>query len=284
MPQAKHTSHLRIESLISGADMSDRQYRLDDCCAVVTGSTSGIGRQIALEFAAAGADLVVHGRDGVRAEQVCLMIRDMKREATARVTDLAQVEALEPWVDALWRERPIDVWVNNAGVDVLTGDAACWSFGDKLARLWEVDVRATVELSRAVGRRMRERGRGVILNTGWDQAETGMAGDSGEMFAAAKGAIMAFSRSLAKSLAPRVRVHCIAPGWIRTRWGDTASEAWQRRAVGESLMARWGVPEDVARVARFLASPAGSFINGQVIAVNGGRADTFDRGSSDWSE
>ena len=103
------------------------------------------------------------------------------------------------------------------------------------------------------------------------------------MFAAVKGAIAAFSRSLAKSLAPHVRVNCLAPGWIRTAWGETASDAWQQRARRESLLGRWGEPEDVARVARFLASPAAAFINGQVIAVNGGRADPLDRESNDWS-
>ena len=112
---------------------------------------------------------------------------------------------------------------------------------------------------------------GVIVNMGWDQAETGMAGQSGEMFAAVKGAVMAFSKSLARSLAPKVRVNCLAPGWIKTAWGDTASPYWQERAVNESLLARWGTPEDVARVARFLASPASSFLTGQVIAVNGGQ-------------
>jgi 3-oxoacyl-[acyl-carrier protein] reductase len=256
--------------------------RLDDCRAVVTGSTSGIGRAIALELAAAGADLVIHGRDPRRAEAARAAIHVMKRGATVFVTDLAAVD-LDDFVDRLWREAPIDVWVNNAGVDVLTGDAASWPFGEKLARLWEVDVRATVELSRAVGRRMRERGRGVILNIGWDQAELGMAGDSGEMFAAVKGAVAAFTRSLAKSLAPQVRVNCIAPGWIRTAWGETASQAWQERARSESLLRRWGTPEDVAQTARFLASPAGSFINGQVIAVNGGRADPLGRGASEGS-
>jgi 3-oxoacyl-[acyl-carrier protein] reductase len=110
----------------------------------------------------------------------------------------------------------------------------------------------------------------VILNMGWDQAETGMEGDSGEMFAAVKGAIMAFSRSLAKSLAPAVRVNCLAPGWIKTAWGQGASEAWQDRARRESLLGRWGTPEDVARVARFLVSPAASFVNGQVVSINGG--------------
>ena len=81
---------------------------------------------------------------------------------------------------------------------------------------------------------------------------------------------MAFTRSLAKSLAPEVRVNCLAPGWIRTAWGEQASEYWQQRAASESLMGRWGTPEDVAHAARFLASPAASFVTGQVLEINGG--------------
>jgi 3-oxoacyl-[acyl-carrier protein] reductase len=97
-----------------------------------------------------------------------------------------------------------------------------------------------------------------------------MAGDSGEMFAATKGAVMAFTRSLAKSLAPEVRVNCVAPGWIKTAWGDDASEYWQNRAVKESLLARWGTPDDVARAVRFLVSPDAAFITGEVVRVSGG--------------
>jgi len=82
--------------------------------------------------------------------------------------------------------------------------------------------------------------------------------------------VMAFTKSLACSLAPEVRVNCLAPGWIKTAWGEHASECWQERARRESLLQRWGTPEDVARVARFLASPAAEFITGQVIPVNGG--------------
>jgi 3-oxoacyl-[acyl-carrier protein] reductase len=81
---------------------------------------------------------------------------------------------------------------------------------------------------------------------------------------------MAFSRSLARSLAPEVRVNCVAPGWIKTAWGEQASDYWQQRAVRESLLGRWGTPEDVAAAVRFLVSPAAGFITGQVIAVNGG--------------
>jgi 3-oxoacyl-[acyl-carrier protein] reductase len=81
---------------------------------------------------------------------------------------------------------------------------------------------------------------------------------------------MAFTRSLAKTLAPQVRVNCLAPGWIKTAWGDRASDYWQQRAQRESLLRRWGTPEDVARAARFLVSPAASFITGHVLPVNGG--------------
>ena len=105
---------------------------------------------------------------------------------------------------------------------------------------------------------------------GWDQAETGMEGDSGELFAATKGAIMAFTRSLALSLAPSVRVNAVAPGWIKTAWGESASAAWQERVLRETPLARWGTPEDVARVARFLVGPDAAFLTGQVVRVNGG--------------
>ena len=117
---------------------------------------------------------------------------------------------------------------------------------------------------------MKSAGSGVILNIGWDQADRGMEGDSGELFAAAKNAVMGFTRSLAVSLAPEVRVNCIAPGWIRTAWGAQASETWQERVRRETPLQRWGEPADIAALARFLASPDAAYITGQVIAANGG--------------
>lgn len=198
------------------------------------------------------------------------------------MADLGDAATHEGFVEQAWNWRDgVDIWINNAGADVLTGESADLSFDGKLALLWQVDVTATIRLSRMVGDRMKERARetddAVILNVGWDQAECGMAGDSGEMFAAIKGAIMAFSKSLAQTLAPSVRVNCLAPGWIKTSWADDASEYWQERARRESLIGRWGTPEDVARGARFLASPAANFITGQVVPINGG----FRRGASD---
>ncbi len=244
--------------------------------AVVTGSSSGIGRAIALHLATAGADVLVHTRTHrERAADVARAVRDLGRCSEVLCADLAEPGTHESFVERAWDcLEGVEIWVNNAGADVLTGPAADWSFREKLEVLWRTDVLGTIELSRCVGRRMREVAHPAhnrsILNIGWDQAECGMAGDSGEMFAAVKGAVMAFTKSLAKSLAPQVRVNCLAPGWIRTAWGAEASEYWQRRASGESLLQRWGTPEDVAQVAGFVVSPAASFITGQIIAVNGG--------------
>jgi 3-oxoacyl-[acyl-carrier protein] reductase len=97
-----------------------------------------------------------------------------------------------------------------------------------------------------------------------------MAGENAELFSTTKGAIMAMTKSLAHSLAPAVRVNCIAPGWIQTQWGESTTPYWDNRAKSESLMDRWGKPEDVARAALFLCSDQSDFISGQIIPVNGG--------------
>jgi 3-oxoacyl-[acyl-carrier protein] reductase len=205
------------------------------------------------------------------AESLASEIRDAGGGAVALCADLSAAAGRQSFADEAWHRRSrVDVLVNLAGADVLTGDAAHWTFENKLAALWQVDVLGTIELSRAIGQRMKARGSGVILNIGWDQAEQGMAGDSGEMFAAVKGAVMGFSRSLAQSLAPQVRVNCVAPGWIRTAWAEQASDYWQQCGQRQSLRGRWGTPEDIANAALFLASPASEFINGQVIPINGG--------------
>lgn len=252
--------------------------------AVVTGAATGIGRATALELASAGAAVFLHARHSAEAlDSLAAEIRALGSQATTYLCDLADPAQHAPLVERAWQwQAGLDIWVNNAGVDVLTGPAAAWSFERKLAALLEVDLAATIALSRLVGQRMQQQHQqrqqspqqqqrcGLIINTGWDQSAHGMEGDSGQLFAAVKGAVTAFSRSLAKSLAPQVRVNVVAPGWIQTAWGEQAPPQWQARARREALLDRWGTPADVARVTRFLASDAASFVNAQVIDVNGG--------------
>jgi 3-oxoacyl-[acyl-carrier protein] reductase len=238
----------------------------------VLGSTSGIGRAVAFALANAGADVIVHGRfSRERADAVATELKAKGVRTGVLMADLADRDAGDRLVQDAWNLWDgLDAWLHIAGADTLTGAAARLPFDAKLELLWSVDVVATVRLCRAVGKRMATAGSGAIVTMGWDQAETGMEGDSGELFATTKGAIMSFTRSLALSLAPTVRVNCVAPGWIKTAWGEGASQSWHERVLRETPLARWGTPEDVARVASFLVSPAAAFVTGQVIRVNGG--------------
>jgi 3-oxoacyl-[acyl-carrier protein] reductase len=240
--------------------------------AVVTGSSGGIGRAIALEFAHAGADLVIHAwRSHQAAESVANEVRHVGRASTVLLSDLGTVDHLPSFVDDCWRALgSVDIWVNNAGADLLTGDQVRCTFEEKLQLVLDVDVRGSILLSKLAGERMVRETGGVILNIGWDQADRGMEGASGELFAASKNAVMGFTRSLAVSLAPRVRVNCIAPGWIRTAWGEQAGQTWQDRVRKETPLGRWGTPDDVAKLARFLASSDAAYLTGQVIRINGG--------------
>jgi 2-amino-4-hydroxy-6-hydroxymethyldihydropteridine diphosphokinase len=277
-PQAVHPgSGLSVQALLeklqagrTNPEIPGRE--LAGLRALVTGSTSGIGRAIALELARAGADVVAHGRQspavaGAVGEQIkALSGRSQVLMADLQVTDECRELVRRAW--DLW--DGLDIWINNAGADTLTGEAGRWPFERKLHELLATDVTATVLLARDVGRRMKERGSGCVVNMGWDQAETGMEGDSGQLFGTVKGAVMAFTKSLALTLAPQVRVNCLAPGWIRTAWGSKASGYWHERVRAETPLGRWGAPQDVARAARWLVSPAAAFITGQVLRVNGG--------------
>jgi 3-oxoacyl-[acyl-carrier protein] reductase len=240
---------------------------------LVTGGSSGIGRAIALAGAKAGADVAVTYRTNEKgARDVERDIRAMGRKAAtfrADVADESSVRELGP--SAMKALGRLDVWVNNAGADILTGPGALLPDGDKLDLLLAVDLRGTILASwRAVELLSAQPDGGVIINMSWDHVLTGMPGTNPQMFAAVKGGVLAFSKSLARSVAPRVRVNVLAPGWIETSFGAGLDDAKRREIAGETPLERWGTPEDVAGAAVFLASPAAAFLTGQTILVGGG--------------
>ena len=162
-----------------------------------------------------------------RARDVAREIEAVGRRAAVFRTDIAEassVRALGPAArDALGR---LDVWVNNAGADILTGAAASLDPVEKLDLLLAVDLRGTMLASWAAADMLGAQDEGgVIINMSWDHVFTGMAGRNPEPFAAAKGAVLAFSKSLARTVAPRVRVNVIAPGWIDTSFAATLPES-----------------------------------------------------------
>lgn len=239
--------------------------------ALVTGASSGIGKEIAIEFARAGADVHIHYATSQKlADEVAATIRALGQKCVVFQHDFLNGEFHEFAAQTWEHAGPIDIWVNNAGVDLLTGPGKSLSYENKLQRLLQVDVTSTVLLGKFVGHLMQSRGSGNIINIGWDQADRGMGGDSGELFAVSKNAIMGLTRSLAVSLAPQVRVNCIAPGWIQTAWGEQTSSDWHQRVLAETPLNRWGLPRDIAKLARFLASDDADYFTGQVINANGG--------------
>ncbi|HEY0777978.1 MAG TPA: SDR family oxidoreductase, partial [Gemmatirosa sp.] len=142
---------------------------------------------------------------------------------------------------------------------------------DKLDLLFAVDLRGTMLASwRAAALMAAQPHGGVIINMSWDHVLTGMAGRTQELFAAVKGGVLSFSKSLARSVAPDVRVHVLAPGWIETAFGVAADEAWRRSVADSTPLKRWGTPDDVAAAAVFLASPGAAFLTGQTMLVGGG--------------
>jgi 3-oxoacyl-[acyl-carrier protein] reductase len=246
---------------------------MDGLRAVVTGASSGIGRAIAEACAAEGAVvLLTHRASPERAYAVADAIAARGGRAHVCQADLAKREGCERLVaEARERLGRLDVWINNAGADVLTGEAAAWEWERKLDALLAVDLKGTIACSYAAGEVMRRQERGgTIINMSWDHVMTGMAGENPQLFAAVKGGVLAFSKSLARALAPEVRVNVLCPGWIETSFGEQADREFHRSVAHDTPLGRWGRPQDVANAAVYLASPEAAFVTGQAINVNGG--------------
>ena len=241
--------------------------------AVITGASSGIGRAMALAYARQGATLVVnYRRSREQARTLVDAITASGGNALALPADVADEGQV---ADLLQQSRNflggIDIWINNAGADILTGEGARDSDAGKLSRLMDVDLRGTVQCCWQVAPLMQEQGHGVILNMSWDLSLHGFHGRNPQMFAAVKAGIVGFSKSLALSYAPQVRVNVLAPGWIETSFAeDVMAQEYYQARLDEIPLQRFGKPEDVAAAAVFLGSDAAAYITGQVINVNGG--------------
>ena len=241
---------------------------------LVTGASSGIGRAIALAAAQAGAD-------------VALTYRSNEAAPGTWPWPKSRVWAGGRWCcSSIWPRRSrwplsgraalaalgrLDAWMNNAGADILTGPTGELSRTEKLDLLLAVDLRGTVLASwHAAELLARNPHGGVIVNVSWDHVLTGMQGINPQMYSAVKGGILSFSKSLARSVAPRVRVNVVAPGWIETAFGEGLDEKTYAAVAASTPLQRWGTPEDVAGSVIFLASPAAKFLTGQTILVGGG--------------
>jgi 3-oxoacyl-[acyl-carrier protein] reductase len=237
---------------------------------VVTGAGRGIGRALALAFAAQGATVLVHYNQAQKqAEEVVCQIESEGGQAI-----LVQANFLLPGEAArlviLAREKlgTIDVWLNNAGASANSEEVLGLSEDDMFEHMMAIDVRSTWRCSRDVAPYMNTGG--SILTIGWDHALDGSPGLPSQLYAMSKGAIISLTRCLAQELAPRIRVNCIAPGAIENEWALRRPESFRKRIEQGIPMQRWGTPEDIVAAALFLASPAASFITGQILLVDGG--------------
>jgi 3-oxoacyl-[acyl-carrier protein] reductase len=246
---------------------------LDRKIVLVTGGSSGIGRAIALGCARAGADVAVTYRSNANGgEETAAAIRSLGRRAELFRVDVSVEKEVTALAGELRRRFPrVDAWINNAGADILTGQGRRLSRLEKLDLLLAVDLRGTVLASWAAVDLMRTQGgTGTIINMSWDHVCLGMAGENPILYSAAKGGIMSFSKSLAREIAPEIRVNILAPGFIETAFGQDADQGFRADVVEKTPLARWGVPDDLAGAAVFLASDASAFMTGQMIMVNGG--------------
>src|SRR5437870_9439613 len=271
---SKRQSGEVLQAAPGGLDAAVPTLSLSGRVAVVTGASSGIGRAIALAYAAAGADVALTFRGNRRgAEETAEQARAAGRRAEPLQADIAESRDVDALADAVRRAfGRVDVWVNNAGADILTGAASRLSWTEKLDRLLAVDLRGTVLASwKAIELMRAQPPGGVILNMSWDHVLVGgMKGEYAQVFCAAKGGVYSFSRALARSVAPHIRVNVLGPGWVETAYGSALDSEVKRRITETIPLVRWATPEDVAHAAVYLASDAASYITGQMLMVNGG--------------
>ncbi|KAB1641509.1 MULTISPECIES: 3-oxoacyl-[acyl-carrier-protein] reductase [Adlercreutzia] len=240
--------------------------------AVVTGSTRGIGREIARELAAAGMNVVVNSSSEKSLPAAEALAAEIAGQfgveavaVAANVADEAEANALiAAATDAFGR---VDVLVNNAGI---TRDGLAARMGDEdFDAVIDINLKGTFHCCRAAAKVMMKQRWGRIINM---SSVVGVYGNAGQVnYAASKAGVIGMTKTLAKELARRnITANAVAPGFIATDMTDALSEAQKEAIVGRIGSGRLGEPADIAHLVRFLASDEASYITGQVICVDGG--------------
>jgi 3-oxoacyl-[acyl-carrier protein] reductase len=236
--------------------------------AVVTGAGRGIGRAIALKFAGAGADVVCVSRTAENSEKVANEIRALGRKAWAHAVDVADPKAVAEGGEKIMSETTrIDILVNNAGV---TRDGLIMRMSEEdWDTVLNTNLRGAFSFTKAFSRAFIKQRAGRIINI---SSVIGLIGNAGQVnYAASKAALIGFTKSVARELASRgITANAIAPGFIETDMTSVLDEKMRQELVKKIPLNRLGKSEDIAEAALFLASPAGAYITGQVLTVDGG--------------
>ncbi len=236
--------------------------------AVITGAGRGIGRAIALKFAGEGADIVCVSRTAENAEKVAGEVRALGRKAWAHAVDVADSKAVADAGEKILGETArVDVLVNNAGV---TRDGLIMRMSEED---WDTVVNTNLKgaflFTRAFARAFLKQRSGRIINVA---SIIGLIGNAGQCnYAASKAALIGFTKSIARELAPRgITVNALAPGFIETDMTAVINEQARQQLLQSIPLNSFGQPDDIANVALFLASPAARYLTGQVLTVDGG--------------
>jgi 2-deoxy-D-gluconate 3-dehydrogenase len=250
--------------------MSQNLFSLQGKNALVTGSQVGLGAGIAIAFAQAGANVVVHGINDRGIEDVCTAIRAAGTKPVVAIGDVSDPKVCEDLVATTVRELgSIDILVNNAGI--IRREPAVDFSAKNWSDVIEINLNAVFRFCQLAGRHMLAQGSGKIINIASLLSFQG--GILVPSYAAAKGAVAQLTKALANEWATKnVNVNAIAPGYMATD-NTTALRAdpVRSKAILDRIPAgRWGTPQDVGGAAVFLAAPASDYVTGHVLLVDGG--------------